>query len=338
MWAAAKQGEGGTVLITGEPGIGKSRLAHEVRLLVGRDNLVTLDCRCLPEHQNNALYPILDLLKRRLRLQETPSTTTAVERLQAALASSNWPIETSLPVLCSWLALPIPENVPLIQHSPDQQKQILLEVLEQMLFHWGSQQPFALIVEDLHWMDPTGMQWLERLIQAAVDSSLLLVLTARSEFSSPWQEGMFQMLSLQRLAGEQTKIMIQQVLGDEAVDDAALSRLVERVDGIPLFVEELVRMLLERGLLAQQNDAYVLSEQIDEVSIPITLRDMLNERLANLGPAKETAQIAAAVGREFDYDLLVRVSFKDERLVQADLDQLIDTDLAYRQRVVQAVS
>ena len=335
MWAAARQGEGGSVLMTGEPGIGKSRLADEVRCFASDEGFTILDCRCLPEHQNNALYPVLEMLKRRLRFPDADSSNIAIEQLHAALQPCEWPIEITMPILCAWLSLPIPSHFSPVQYSPNRQKQILLEVLEQLLFSWADGQPCVLIVEDLHWIDLITMEWLDRLVKAASSRAFLLLLTARPEFSVPWAPEQLQILPLQRLASDQAKVMIQQVLDGQPIADDALTRLSERVDGIPLFVEELIRMLLDRDALIHRDGVYVLSERFDEASIPITLRDMLNERLDNLGPAKETAQMAAAIGREFDYGLLVHASFRSEARVQADLDQLIAADLTYRQLHVQ---
>ncbi len=330
MWADAQRGEGGGVLMTGEPGIGKSRLVDEVRRLVNHEGGMVLDCGCLPEDQNHALYPILELLKRRLHLPEVGSIALVHERLQAALDGCHWPVEIAMPILCSWLGVPIPSPLSPVAYTPKRQKQILLDVLEQLLFNWGDEQPFVLIVEDLHWVDLTTMEWLERLIKSVSSRKCLLLLTARTGFSPPWPLGQLQTLPLQRLADHQARAMVQQVLDGQTIADDSMTRLLERIDGIPLFAEELIRMWLDRDALTCREGSYVLSEYFDERSIPITLRDMLNERLGKLGLAKETAQMAAAIGRTFDYKLLVHASFRNEARVQADLDQLIAADLVDR--------
>ncbi len=299
------------------------------------EGFVTLNCRCLPEHRHNALYPILEMFKRHLGLQDASVSEMDVERLCAVLEPCGWPVEVSLPILCSWLFLPLPEPFTAVQHAPARQKQILLEVLKQWILNCGDGQPLLLIMEDLHWIDQTGIELLNRLVDASSDGSMLLVLTARPEFCAPWDAEHVRHLSLTRLADHHTKAMIQHVLGGKAIEDDTWSRLSERVDGIPLFAEELVRMLLDRCAFIECGGAYALSERFDETSIPVTLRGMLNERLDSLGTAKETAQMAAAIGRHFDYRLLMRASFRNAAQVQADLDQLIAADLAYRQRHVQ---
>ncbi len=336
LWERAKQGEGGSVLLAGEAGIGKSRLAYEAWGTVHDEGFKALDCRCLPEHHNNALYPVLEMLKRHLSLQDVGSEEMAQARLRTALESCTWGLETSMPILCAWLSLPIPSAFPPIQHSPNRQKQILLNVLEQLIFNLAGDAPFLLIVEDLHWMDPTGLDLLKRLMDLASSRALLLLCTAHPEFVSPWPAEQLRAVPLRPLASEQAKAMVQHMLGGHVVEDATLMRLLERSDGIPLFIEALIHMLRDRHMLEQRQGVYVLTEQFDEVSIPITLRDMLNERLARLGPAWETAQMASAIGREFDYSLLVQASQLSESQVQADLDQMISANLVYRQRHIQS--
>ncbi len=251
MWAAARRGEGGSVMMTGEPGIGKSRLAYEIRILAAYEEGLVLDCRCLPEHQNNALYPILELLKRHLHLSSADSAASANERLQAALHGGHWPVEVAMPILCSWLSLPLPSPFSPVQYAPNRQKQILFDVLEHLLFNRSDRQPCMLIVEDLHWIDLTSVEWLDRLVQSAPDRPLLLLFTARPEgFESvPWPPERMRTIALQGLASEQAKAMIHQVLDGQPIAEEALARLSERVDGMPLFIEELIHMLLGREVL-----------------------------------------------------------------------------------------
>lgn len=330
-WARTTQGQGGGVLCTGEPGIGKSRLAYEVRMLVQQAGFRTLECRCVPEHHNNALYPILDMLQRQLQVSDAPSPALALARLQSALKQCAWRLDISMPLLCTWLGLPTPPTYAPLQQSPKQQKQILLDIVEQLLVNVGQGKPLLLLVEDVQWLDPTGREFLQRLIDLANRSALLVLLTARPDTPTSWLPSTVHTLTLPRLDRAQIITMVQHLLGGHQMEDATLARVVARADGIPLFIEELVRMLQDRQALQHRQGAYALAADFDMASIPITLRDVLNARLAALGPARETAQMAAAMGRDFDLSLLLKASVRDAAMVQQDLAQMLAADVVSRQ-------
>jgi TOMM system kinase/cyclase fusion protein len=335
-WTLAKNGQGQARLLQGEAGIGKSRLAYEFCLAVRQAGAVGCEVRCLPEYQNNALHPMLSMLKSHLHLHQETAPQEAVLRLQNALQQVGATLEWVLPILCSWLALPIPADYPPLQFSPERQKNLLLDALQRLILQFGHGQPLLLLIEDLHWIDQTSLELLARIIEQAPHQSVLLLLSTRPGFRCSWPT--VRTLTLARLPEAVAGQLVTTLIGGKPIDPAALHRLCERTDGVPLFVEELTRMLLDNQLLVEQCGVYQLDARFETSDIPITLRDLLSARLARLGAAKDTAQLAAAIGREFDYALLAEVALSDQGTLQTDLEQLIAADLIYRQRRVQGDS
>lgn len=325
-------------MVIGEAGIGKSRLAFELRRLVSEEGALTRTCRCLPEYRNNALYPILKMLQDHWGISDIQDSKETHQRLKPILEPCDVPLEIALPILCSWLSLPLPDSMEPLQHSPERQKQIFLDVLEELIVTMSQNTPFLLIIEDLHWMDPTSLEFCERLVNQVMSHRILLVRTARPEFIVPWETPEGSLVNLQRLTPSATEQLIQEVAGNVPVEPKTLDYLVQRTDGVPLFVEELLRMLLEDKVLVLQNGQHVLESSFDVNLIPVTLKDLLSGALERLGISKETAQVAAAIGREFNYQLLVKSSFRGEADVQHDLDVILAAGLAYRQRRIQSES
>ncbi len=334
LWQQAENGNKVHALIKGEAGIGKSRLVYELRQHALKAQGKSLNSRCLPEHQNNALFPILELVKRHLGLVEL-EPASASQKLKEQLAELETPIELGLPILCSWLNLPLPEGITPVPHSPEKQKQILLGLLQEIIGKLTEGKPTLLIVEDLHWIDPTSIELLTQIIEDNKPNSLCLIATSRPEFESDWQ-GVVEEIALERLSSESAEQIIKRILDDQAIAPDALSLLCERTDGVPLFIEELLRMLLDNEFLVKVNGIYRLQTQSHD--IPVTLKDSLAEKLSCIGFAKETAQLAATIGREFEYNLLLDSSLKGEGEVQADLDLMVRLDLICHQRKVKGDS
>lgn len=331
-WKEVKEKKGSAVLLIGEAGIGKSRLLHEMRHQVREEGASSRECRCQPEQKNNALFPFLEMIKRRCHLSESHVSTSAVERLEIELKKCTVPLEISMPILCSWMSFEMPKKYEPLPHSPNRQKNILLDILEQLILGNEDESPFLLVLEDFHWIDPTSEELLERLLQKISSSSVFIVITSRPTNFEKLDSTHVNHLLLDRLSLEQSQEMIQMVLDQHPVEPTVLRQIAERTDGIPLFVEELSSMLVDKGFLIVKDDQYVLNEDIDTNSIPITLKDLLNEKLEKLGMAEETIQIAAAIGKEFDYSLLVRVSLKDEASIQSDLERILASGLIVKQR------
>lgn len=338
LWDKAVNGRGGTVLLTGEPGIGKSRLTYEIRRLIADSGYVSIVCRCLPEHRNNALFHVLELMKSQLRLDSASSPQDVSRRLETALSTCSCHIQWSMPILCSWLSMPIPESFPPVPHSPERQKKILLGVLEELILTMAHESPLMIIVEDLHWADQVTLELIDLLMARIPDTRIMMLLTSRLEFTAPWDMEKFMTVGLERVLPEHAEEMIRNLTGDRPVHSSVLDTVYRRTDGVPLFIEELVRLMIDLRQLVQRDGVYNIDERFDPASVPITLQDLLNEKLGRLGPAQETAQTASVIGREFDYALLARVSLRDEPSVQADLDRMTDEGLVYRQRRVDGES
>ncbi len=338
LWEKVNENAGQAVLIQGQAGIGKSKLIYECKKLVRDDGFKVREVRCLPEHENNALYPFLEMLKKHWEITDTTSGSAILTKFEEVLSDAGCDVQKTLPVFCSWMSVAINEKYEISVESPEEQKKILLNGLEKCILAIGQSTKFLLIIEDLHWIDPTSAEFMDRLIETLKHHGCLLMMTTRPGFEAKWKQTDYTEIELFSLSKEFIKSMIENVLGNKEVEEKAIEYIAERTDGIPLFIEELTHMLLEKNYLIEGEKVYTLEENIEEKSIPVTLQDLLNARLDNLGFSKETAQLAAAIGREFDYNLLVKSSLRDEAMVQGDLDLLMNADLIYRQRRVQGES
>jgi TOMM system kinase/cyclase fusion protein len=335
LWRTTTITNGNTVFITGQAGIGKSKLVHECKKKIRKGKFTIIECRCLPEHQNNALYVFLEMIKRCIRLHDQIDEEIVKEKLKAALKNANISSKQVMPVLCSWLNISLQNNYKGALLVGSKQKELIFAALRKLIMSLNQEGKFLLVIEDLHWIDPTSLELLNELIGSIDQANYFLLMTARPEFQSQWPSHIVNRIELITLTKSATRKMIQSVLNQKSIHERALSYIAEKADGIPLFIEELTGMLLEKKYLILVEGEYQLLENIEEKSLPVTLNDMLNARLDKLGLAKETAQIAATIGREFSYDLLVKSSFRDEAAVQADLNELLNADLIYQQRRVQ---
>lgn len=335
IWERAQGGEGQALLLRGEAGVGKSRLAYEMCVNVRQQGGAIVEIRCLAEGQNNALQAVLGYLKSRFSL-EGVDTQVATSRLVMALEEATVSVENVLPILCSWLGLPIPTEYPLLQFSAERQKNLLLVALVDLLLQLAQNHAVLILMEDMHWVDQTSQELLNLLLQASEKQSILLLMTSRPYFNSPWSD--LEIMEVEGLRESAAGQLVSNILGGKVIDHSDLRRLCLRTDGIPLFIEELTRMLLDKQLLCERTGVYQLDARFDTSDIPITLRGLLGARLTRLGRAKETAQLAATIGREFDYAILRDVSLADEGCLQADLEQLAAVGLILRQRRVQGDS
>ncbi|MCW8996547.1 MAG: AAA family ATPase, partial [Psychromonas sp.] len=325
------------VHIYGEAGIGKSRLIFELRN--NTRQAVHYVAQCLPEHQNNALYPILNIIKYKYSLDALGSKG-AVQKLRNELMLFDHVEEDdALPILCSWLGLPLPEKMSPTALNPDQQKQVLFATLIALLISKntrGRQQTNLFILEDMHWSDPISIELVASLSSNKhfIAAKLLFISTSRQPLPELLNECKFQLLNLAKLTQENTRKFVINLFDKQNVSDNLLDVIVTRADGIPLFVEELVNMLKQKGLVHKFNGIidFISPDKLDEV--PNSLRDSLQQKLDILIYAKETVQLAAAIGREFDYDLLIAASKSSEEQVQNNLYELIDAGLIYQQRKV----
>ena len=333
-WAQTTDREGQVVLLSGEPGIGKSRLVRELRDRVAQDGAIRLEFRCSPYYQNSALYPIIEHLQRLLHWQKEDTPQTKIAKLQTTLARYRFP-QADTPILfATLLSLPQPADTFPLNLSPQRQKQKTEEALIAWLVEEAEHAPVYCAWEDLHWADPSTLELLGMLIDQTPTSRLFVLLTSRPEFTPPWgQHGHFSHLTLSRLGRRQVPQMIEQATRGKTLPAEVVQQIVAKTDGVPLFVEELTKMVVESGLLTETNGHYELNGPLPPLAIPSTLQDSLMARLDRLATTKEIAQLGATLGREFSYDLLHAVSLVDETLLQQGLSQLVAAELLYQRGI-----
>jgi class 3 adenylate cyclase/predicted ATPase len=328
-WARAKAGDGQAVLISGEPGIGKSRLtAAVVERLQGEPHF-RLRYFCSPYRQDSALFPFIDQLGRAAGFARDDISLAKLEKLESLLARAAAPPE-DVALLADLLSLPPSERWPLPNLSSPRKKQRTLEALIRQLQGLARQQPVLMVFEDAHWIDPTSRELLDLTVDNLRALPVLLLITFRPEFQPPWT-GLPQvtMLALSRLDRRDRTALVAQISADRALPGEVVEQIVERTDGVPLFVEELTKTVLESGLLHAEADRYVLDRALTPLAIPTTLRDSLMARLDRLDSVKRVAQIGAAIGREFPYTLLRIVSGVYEDELQTALGRLVASELVF---------
>ena len=331
-WQRVRAGHGQCCLITGEPGIGKSRLTRELRNRLAAEDYAFLDGRCSPDTRNAALFPIVDMLHRVLGLDRNDDPRNVVARLETALMDYGFPLADVMPLFTSLFALPACEPYVPLDVSPQRQKDLTLSAILSLLLAKAEKMPLLVLVEDLHWSDPTTIELLTRLVREAPSNAMCILLTARPEFSPTFATtGMLQ-FPLSRLERAQIELLVSELLGGIPLQAAALDRVASRTDGIPLFIEELTRMMLESGVLVEKENRYEISSSLADIEMPGTLRALLTVRLDRMERAKETAQLAAALGREFSVEVLVAASPLDPLAVQDDLEKLMTAGLVLRKR------
>lgn len=332
----AEQGVGQIVLLTGEAGIGKSRLVQELAARLRGKPHHWLECRSEPEDQNSPLRPFISLLERTLELGEQEDAEGKRGKLTAFLESLDFLLPEVMPLFEDLLGIPrngvrggALQTRPGM--DPRRVKELTLNALLSLIFELSERATAVLTVEDVHWADPTTLELLTKIVQEAPSARLLVVLSARQDFTPPWPSSAMAQIQLGRLGRKHVEALVAQLAG-EAPPSSLIDRIAERTDGIPLFVEELTRMVVDSGRFSWPPKDQGL------LTVPISLRDLLMARLDRLGSAKGTAQIAAVIGREFTFDLLHAVSPLSPAALRDDLDALVGADLVHRKRRSRAQS
>ena len=319
---------GQVVLLSGEAGIGKSRLVQVLKEHITAAPHTRIEWRGSPYHQQSALYPVIDHLQRLLRGHHDASPAEQLRTLEAALTASGVALSEAVPLLAALLSLPLPASYPPLTLTPQRQRQKTLETLLAWLYAEAQRQPVLLIVEDLHWVDPSTLELLSLLIDQCAQRRLCLVLTARPEFHPPWaMVAHLTSLTLRRLAPAEVGRLVTHVVGDKAFPPAVLQEVVRKTDGVPLFVEELTKTVLASGLLEEQEERYALHGPLPPLAIPATLHDALLARLDRLAAAKVVAQLGATIGRTFAYDVVQAVAPLDAATLQGALAQLVEAEV-----------
>ena len=338
-WALAKEGAGQVVLVSGEPGIGKSRLIRALREELSAEPHVALRQFCSRHHANSALYPILTHLERAAGFAPDDVPEVRLAKLETLLRQATDRLDEAIPLLAAQLGIPTGEGYPGLSLSPQRQKQRTLEVLMEQLVGLARDCPVLELCGDVHWIDPSTLELLDLLIERLRGLPVLAVITFRAEFNPPWTgHPHVSALSLTRLGRREGAAIVQHITEGKALPPGVLEQIVSRTDGVPLFVEELTRMVLESGLLLDAGDRYRIARPLPELAIPATLQDSLMARLDSAAPLKEVAQIGATIGREFSSELLAGVApLPYDRLNHA-LDQLVASGLVFRRGIPPAAT
>jgi class 3 adenylate cyclase len=332
-WAQVKDGMGQVILLSGEAGIGKSRLVRVLQDYVATEAQAWLTpCQCSPYHQNTALYPIIDLLERVvLRFNREESPPQKLSKLEGHLVQYGLPLAETVPLCAALLSLPLTADYAPLPMSPEQQKQKTLHAFLTNLLHIAAQQPVLFVMEDLHWVDASTLELLSLLVDQGPTARILALFTCRPDFRSPWTgRSHLTQMTLSRLPRRQAAEMTGRVAHGKALPAEVVEQIVAKTDGVPLLVEELTKMVLESGLLQEREDGYALTGPLPMLAIPTTLYDSLMARLDRLATVKVLAQLGATLGHEFAYALLCAVAPWDEAIVQQGLHQLVEAEVLYQ--------
>lgn len=329
-WRRAKESDGQVVLISGEPGIGKSRVVQTLREEIAAEPHTRLRYQCSPYHTNSALYPMIDQLERAARFEHDDSPDLRLDKLEALLSLAGRSLADVTPLFGELLSIPYRKRYPELTLSAERRKEKILEAMVDQVIGLSERQPVLMILEDAHWIDPSSLELLDRIVGQAQDVRVLIIITSRPEFSPPWTGAAHVTnLTINRLSHRQGAVMVDRVVGNKTLPQEVRDQIIDKTDGVPLFLEELTKTLLESNLLTDKGDHYSLAGSLSALRIPTTLQDSLMARLDHLGSAKEIAQVGATIGREFPYELLAGVCNLPEEQLRVALTALVGSELVF---------
>ncbi|MGH6895858.1 MAG: AAA family ATPase [Geminicoccaceae bacterium] len=329
-WANAKEGEGQVVLLTGEPGIGKSRIIQAFRELLRAEEVTVLRYFCSPFYVHSALHPILDQLERAAQLKKSDPPEVKLDKLEALLSQGTSRVARAAALLAPLLSIPTGERYDELDIAPERKKTLALEALLEQLAGLAAR-PVLIILEDGHWIDPTSAELFQLMIDRIQRMPVLVLIAYRPGFSPPWTGfSHVTSLSLGHLSHRQAAALVDKVMRGRKLPPEVLEHIVTRTDGVPLYAEELTKTLLDCGALELVGDSFRLTRPLPSLSIPESLHDSLMARLDRLSDVKDVAHLAATLGRVFSHDLLTAVSPLDAATLGHALEQLVDAELIYR--------
>jgi predicted ATPase/class 3 adenylate cyclase len=329
-WQRAQDGEGQIVLVSGEAGIGKSRIVAALAEHVAASPHIAISYQCSPHHVNEALYPILSEIRRTAGLVDDEPVPAMLDKLEAMVARYGLQAQEVAPALAGALSIPTAGRYPAIDLTAAEQKERAIAALVVLFEARARRTPTLALIEDAHWIDPTSLVVFGRFLEQLSALRALIVITARPEFVPPWASWKnLHVLQLTPLAREETTMMVHRVAG-KALPVAIMEEIIVKTDGVPLFVEELTKTVMESGLLREEADSYQLHSARTPIAIPSTLQDSLLARLDRLNSVKDVAQIGAAIGREFSHRLLEAVSSVRGPALTEVLDKLINANIIHR--------
>jgi class 3 adenylate cyclase/predicted ATPase len=331
-WRRSCSGEGQVVLLSGEAGIGKSRIVSAFMERLDGQPYTSLRYQCSPYHINSALYPIIEQLAFAASIHSSDPPDRKLDKLEALLALANRPTETTIPLIAPLLSIPLRDRYPPVNVSPQRRKQLTLATLVDLFQGLAEQRPVLFHFEDAHWIDPTSRELLDLIVARTLNLAALVVISFRPEFSFPWTgEPHVTFIALKRLEAQACAHLARQIAGSAALPSEILNEIAARADGVPLFIEEMTKTVLEAAT-SNTKDA------LPHLSIPASIEASLLARLDRLGPAKEIAQIAAAIGRTFRHDVLAAVATLDEEDLEAAIGRLEAAGLVYRWSAAESVA
>ncbi|GEO16975.1 ATP-binding protein [Microvirga aerophila] len=331
-WRQARTGEGQCVLLIGEAGIGKSRITQATLDALADEPLTVVSYQCSPYHVGSPLWPVVHHLNHVAGLSAGDSTEQRLAKLEAFLRPTMGDNPEAVHLLGALLGLDASAHYPPLDLTPQQRRARTLDILVEQVIRLAAAQPVVLRVEDPHWVDPTTLELIELILSRITQARVLMLLTARPSFQPSFSRHQHvTWLTLNRLRSQDARAIIDGVAGGKAVPDEVMGELLAKTDGVPLYLEELTRTVLESGLLRQTDTAYVADIPLPALAIPSSLHDSLMARLDRLRPVKEVAQTAACIGREFSYELLSAVAPVSEADLRDALGQLMAAELVFGQ-------
>ncbi len=339
-WNLAKGGRGQLILLSGEAGIGKSRLAASLKEQVKQEpNTIRLEMRCSDHHVNSPFYALIDLMKRRiLDFTKAEAPESKLHKLVEWLELAGIEKKHNLPIYADFLSIPLNDDLrrkyESILLAPAGKKKKFQDGFTRAIFNYAARQPLLLVIEDLHWMDISTLEWLESVIPQMHPHAVCILCTARPLFQPNWQtKSHITQLNLHGLTSEKIETICYHQTKGKQLPKEVLKQIKAKTDGVPLFIEELTRMLIESNLLVEEASSYRLEGNLTDLSIPSTLQDSLTARLDQLAEVKDIAQVGSVLGRSFSYELLKAVTRKDERGMKEDLSRLIEAELLYQRGI-----
>jgi class 3 adenylate cyclase/tetratricopeptide (TPR) repeat protein/ABC-type transport system involved in cytochrome c biogenesis ATPase subunit len=330
-WRMARAGEGQLVLLIGEAGIGKSRLTRALIDALAGEPLLHITQQASPYHTDSALHPTIRQLAHAAGFAPDDPAEARLDKLEALLGRAVDDSRAAAPLIAALLELDGAARYGPLGLSPQQQRARTLQALQDQVLGLARQRPVLLLIEDAHWIDPTSLELLELLLERIGTAAVLVLVTARPGFQAPFRgHPIVTRLALNRLGREATAAIVARITGGRSLPEAVLAEIAARTDGVPLFVEELTKTIVESGMLRATADAFLLDAPLHALAIPSSLHDSLMARLDRVLPVKQVAQTAAVIGREFDHALLAVVAPLPEVELLAALDHLVEAELIFR--------
>jgi class 3 adenylate cyclase/tetratricopeptide (TPR) repeat protein len=329
-WRLACEGEGQMVMLCGEPGIGKSRIIEELRRAIADEKHLEVSYQCSSRHRSTALFPIADYFARMSDFDRHDTSEEKLDKLDSLIAYNELSVGEVAPLFAASLGIPTGDRYSPLQTTPHRLREKIAEALVMRGVELSKHQPLLVVIEDIHWIDPTTEEAMDLFADYCRDMRALLIATYRPEYDPAWlRHSHVTQLTLNRLGKRNAASIIDQVSSGKTLPDTVLEQVIAKADGVPLFVEELTRTVLESGLLVEGDAAYALAGPLPELAIPMTLHDSLMARLDRLAPVRDLVQIGSVIGRDFSRELLGNVSSMDEGDLDEALEAMVDSGLVF---------